>query len=171
MLGDIIIYRQASAGGGSGSRAMIAAASAATIYAGEPIMIVAGASAVIPNLSSNLLTVPSPFVPYSVAGTGLLGIAQTTATNTSSAAGVVDYVPATSGTVYLINAKTSSSINTQAKYDALVGARVLIDLTAGVYTMLTTDSALNGCVIQPLNVFKFPGKIAFLFVDGVSALM
>lgn len=168
-LGDITIYRQASAGGGAGSRRMNTAASAGVISAGEPVMFVAGGTSVLPNLSTNLTTIPSPFVPYSVTGTGVMGIAQTTATNTSTAAGFVEYVPATSGTVWLINANNTANVNTQAKYDALVGHRVLIDLTSGAYTLLTSDSALNGCQIQPLDVFKFPGKIAFTFFDGVSA--
>ncbi len=166
-LGDIVIYRQASAGGGAGSRPMIARASAAQIQAGEPITIVAGATAVVPNQVNNLLVIaPSP---YSMTGTGLLGIAQTTATNTATLPGYVEYVPTGSGTVWLINAKTSSEVDTQAEYDALVGHRVLIDLTAGVYTMLTSDSAANGCIIQPLDVVKFPGKVAFTFVDEISA--
>ena len=35
--------------------------------------------------------------------------------------------------------------------------------------MLLADSALNGCVIVPLDVVKFPGKVAFRFRDGVTA--
>lgn len=171
MLGDIVIYQQASAQGGRGSRSITVVASAGVINAGEPVLIVAGASAVVPNQATNLLTVPSPFVPYSVTGTGLLGIAETTSNNTASLAGTVNYVPVTSETVYLITANSAGAVSTQALYDALVGKRVLIDLTAGTYTMLNTDSPLNGCIIQPLNVFKFPGKIAFSFVDGVSAMM
>lgn len=167
-LGDIIVYRQTNSGGGSGSFPFIAAASAAAIQAGEPVYIVAGASAVLPNQSNNLVLETSPYVPLSTTGTALLGIAETTATNTSTTAGDVYVIPADSNTVFLINAKTSANVNTQAKYDALVGARVLMDLTTGTYTLLTTDSALNGFVIQPLNIFKFPGKIAFSVRQGVS---
>lgn len=169
-LGDITIYKQASATGGRGSQSISVAPSAGLILPGEPVLIIAGATSVLPNLSTNLLTIPSPFVPYSVTGTGLLGIAQTTSTNTATLAGSVDFVPVTSETVYLINANSSFLVNTQAKYDALVGHRVLIDLTTGTYTMLVSDSALNGSIIRPLNVFKFPGKIAFSFTDAVSAV-
>lgn len=170
MLGDITVYKQHCSGGGSGSRLFTAAASAGVILAGEPIYLVAGASAVLPNQSNNLVTIPSPFVSYGVTGTGILGIAETTATNTSTVAGQVLFVPANEDTIFIINAKTSASVNTQAKYDALVGARVLMDLTSGVYTLLTTDSALNGFVIQPLDIFKFPGKIAFSIREAASAL-
>lgn len=171
MLGDITIYKQDSTNGGRGSQSITVIASVGLINPGEPVLIVAGASAVLPNQATNLLTLPSPFVPYSVTGTGLLGIAETISTNTSSTAGSVDFLPVTSGTVYLINANSSAAVATQALYDALVGHRVLIDLTSGSYTMLATDSALNGSIIRPLNVFKFPNKIAFSFVDGVSAML
>jgi len=171
MLGDIIIYQQSSTQGGRGSRRVNVVASAAVIYAGEPVMMVAGASAVLPNQATNLLTVSSPFVSYGVTGTGLLGIAETTSTNTASVAGYVDYVPVDSKTTYLLNLIAASSAvgKTQAAYDAVVGRRVLIDLTAGTYTALTADSALNGAIVQPLDVFKFPNKIAVIFRDGVSA--
>lgn len=170
MLGDITIYQQSSAQGGSGSRRFNVGASATVINAGEPVTLVAGATAVIP-AATNLITVPSPFVPYSVSGTGLVGIAETTSTNTASLAGYVDVLPVSSKTTYLITSNSALAVSTQAKYDALVGHRVLIDLTAGSYTMLLSDSALNGCIIVPLDVVKFPGKIAFAFVDGVSAFM
>jgi len=172
-LGDITIYKQSSAQGGRGSQSITVVASAGVINAGEPVLIVAGASAVLPNVATNLLTVPSPFVPYSVTGTGLLGIAETNSTNTSSLAGSVDFVPVDSKTVYLIkiNAAASANVVTQASYNAIVGHRVLIDLTTGSYTLLATDSALNGCIVRPLNIVEHPGSVAFSFVDGVSALM
>ena len=168
-LGDITIYRQSSAQGGTGSRPFRVAASATLINAGEPVTMVAGASVVIP-AATNLITIPSPYVRYSVSGTGLVGVAETTSTNTASAVGYVDVTLADPKTIYLITANSSTLVNTQAKYDALVGHRVLVDLTGGSYTGLVADSALNGCLIQPLDVVKFPGKVAFSFLEGVSAL-
>lgn len=153
---------------GRGSRKFNVAPSANVINPGEPVVMVAGASAVVKG-STNLITLPTPYIPYSFAGTGLVGIAQTTSTNTTTAYGSVDVLPVSSGTTYLINANSSAAVATQALYDALVGHRVLIDLTSGTYTLLTSDSALNGCIILPLDVQKYPEKIAFAFVDGVSA--
>jgi len=170
MLGDITIYQQPSAQGGRGSRRFNVAPSSVIINPGEPVTLLAGSSTVIVGVN-NLITVPSPFVPYSVSGTGLVGIAETTSTNTSTLAGYVDIVPATSNTTFIASASSVVTITTQAQYDALVGHRVLLDLSGGKYTVLGTDSALNGLVIMPLDIFKAPGKIAFAFVDGVSALM
>lgn len=175
MLGDIVIYKQSSVQGGRGSQSMTVAASAVLINAGEPVLLVAGASACIPGTGS-MTTIPSAFVPYSVSGTGFLGVAETTSTNTASLAGSVEVVPANSQTTYLINAQTPSLINTQAKYDALVGARVLITTvsptaTGAIYQAQLTDSALNGFTVRPLDIFKFPNKVALSPLDGISAAM
>lgn len=174
-LGDITIYRQSSAQGGRGSNSMPVMASAFVIQPGEPLMIVAGASAAIPGAQgATLLAVASPYVPVTVAGMGFLGVTQTTATNTASLAGSVDYVPTTSQTTFLINAQTPSLINTQAKYDALVNARVLINATSQtatsvVYTCALADSAQNGFLVRPLDIFKFPNKVAISPRDSISA--
>ena len=173
MIGDITIYQQGSAQGGRGTRRINVAATASIINPGEPVFIVAGASAAVYNQTSNLITVTSPYVPYATTGTGLLGIAETKSTNTASLAGYVDYVPATSTITWLCVAQTPSLINTQAKYDALVGARVLLNVnTPGIseqYTMLLTDSALNGFIVQPLDIFKYPNMVAFIVRDEVTS--
>jgi hypothetical protein len=168
MLGDITIYQQSSAQGGSGSRRFNTAAAATLINAGEPVVMVAGATAVIGG-ATNLITIPSPYVPYTITGTGVVGVAETTSTNTASLAGNVNVTLANPSTVFLITANSATLVNTQAKYDALVGHRVLIDLTAGVYTALLADSALNGCLVQPLDVIKNPGKVAFTFISDTYA--
>jgi hypothetical protein len=167
-LGDIVIYQQASSQGGAGSRRFNVAASAAVINAGEPIALVAGSSTVIV-AATNFTTITSPFVSYTVTGTGFLGIAETSSTNTASTAGKIDVMLANPGTVYLVTANSATTVSTQTKYDALVGKRVLLDLTSGSYTSLVTDSALNGFVIQPLEIAKYPGKIALTAVQDIYA--
>lgn len=171
LLGDIVVFRQSSAGGGAGSKVFNAASSATVINAGEPVVIVAGASTVIPNGAVTLITVASPYVPFSVSGTGLVGIAETS--TVASTAGTIQVLMVNSDTEFLINATTPSLINTQAKYDALVGARVLINatspaVTGWTYTMALTDSALNGFVVRPLDIVKFPSKVAFMILNTVG---
>jgi len=177
MLGDIVIYHQESFGGGRGSRRMMAAASAATILAGEPVVIVAGASTVVPNQSATLLTQASPYVPYNVTGTGFVGIAQTS--TTASTAGGFDVAPANTGVTYLVTATTPSLISTQSKYDALVGARVVlyaspvgttVSSSGFQYYCNLTDSALNGFIVRPLDIYKFPNKVAVSPVAGIIAV-
>lgn len=98
-----------------------------------------------------------------------------TSTETASAAGYVDVMPLVMGQVFLGNPNVAATWDTQAKYDALVSDRVLIDLasgnlSAGAYTLLASDSATSGIVIAPLDISKFPGKIAFSVRGGVSNL-
>ena len=102
-----------------------------------------------------------------------------TSTETDTAAGIVDIMPIVPGAIYLINAKVAatfgvSSTPVQSTYDALVGKRVLLDLAsgyaAGTYTILASDSATSGVVIAPLDVTKYPGKVAFQFRAGLSDL-
>jgi hypothetical protein len=158
-LGDITILEQGSTNG-RGSRVCNVAAGATTINAGEPVARALGA-ATVTAMATNKPVVATDF---------LVGIAMTTSTQTASAAGTVEVFPINNGTTYLIAPKVAATFDTQDEYDALVGDRVLIDLTTGVYTILATDGATSGCVIQPLEVAKYPGKVAFAFRAGVSDL-
>ncbi len=169
--GDFIIRAEPSAQGGRGARAYNVA-SGTPIYAGEPVQVVALGntlgSVVVPALTNT----PDASVHLYV------GIAATNSTNTASAAGSVDVIPLTSAHTWLGNPDVAASWDTQAEYNALVGARVLIKNsvtvtatpTSGTYTVLASDSANNGCVVVPLNIFKTPGKVAFAFRDSSGYL-
>jgi hypothetical protein len=142
-----------------GSRKYKVAASATTIKAGEPVSktvtFVSGA-----NLSTAVI--PAIDGSWNVGTTYAVGIAATTSTNTSTAAGTVEVIPAVPGVVYLCSPLTSSLFDTQAEYDALVGRRVCFDLTSSTYTIdTTTGNNGNGLVIEPLDISKHPGKVAF----------
>lgn len=156
-LGDIIEL-EASSMTSRGSRRYNVAAGATAILAGEPVARALGA-----------VSVTAAATDTPVVGTDYYaGIAQTNSTQTASVAGVVDVLPLSSGTTYLIKPKVAASFDTQAEYDALVGKRVLIDLTTGSYTLLATDSANNGCIIMPLDIAKYPGKVAFALRQAAS---
>lgn len=108
---------------------------------------------------------------WPVVGTGYVaGIAQNASTQTASAAGVVDVTPVGPDDILLCAPNVAASWDTQAEYDALVGARVLLDLTGGLYTVLATDGATNGCVVQPLDIQKYPGLVAFSIRAGANFL-
>lgn len=151
--GDITILDQ-SAMQGQGSLTFIVAANTTAINAGEPVSCPLGAvQAAIPMATNNPV----------VATIFMAGVASTAGTQTASAAGTVTCYPINGGTVFLIAPKVAATWATQALYDALVGSRVLLDLTAGVYTILAADGATSGCVIRPLDISKYPGKVAFSF--------
>jgi len=160
MLGDIQIYDE-GAFGYPGDVEYAVAASATLINAGEPVLKALG------NTTGEVVSPMASNEP--VVGTNYLaGIAATTSTNTASAAGTVKVTKLVPGLTYLIAPKVAATWDTQAEYDALVGARVRMDLTAGTYTILAADNSTYGCVVEPLDVSKYPGKVRFSFRNGVS---
>jgi hypothetical protein len=156
-LGDIIILEQNSMTA-RGARRYNVAAGATAILAGEPVARALGATSV---------TAAATNTPV-VATDYYAGIAMTSSTQTASANGVVDVMPLSNGITYLIKPKVTTTWDTQAEYNDLVGKRVVLDLTTGSYTILATDSANNGCVIMPLDIAKYPGMVAFAFRGAVS---
>lgn len=145
-----------------GSKECNVAAGATTIYPGEPVAKTLGG-----------VTVTAAADATPVVGTDYFeGIATDKSTQTATAAGKVSVMPLLPGTIYLIDAKSAADVDTQAEYDALVGKRLVLDLTSGKYTIDTTagDGATNGCVVQALDIKAFPGKVAFSFRNGVSVL-
>jgi hypothetical protein len=78
------------------------------------------------------------------------GLAKDTSTDTAAAAGVVNVFMPFPGLIYEGFAKTSTAADTQAEIDALVGKRVVFDLTSTDWTVDTAaaDGATNGVVIM-----------------------
>ena len=154
-VGDITIIEQASMMG-RGARLYNVALNTTVINAGEPVARALGA-VVVTAMSTN----------KPVAGTDyLVGIAATTSTQTATAAGIVYVYPLTEQMTYLIKPNDTTAWDTQAEYDALVGQDVLIDLTSNSYTILASNGSTYGCVIQPLDIVKYPGRVAFAFRAG-----
>ena len=122
------------------------------IKAGELVTKVAGVAGVIAAATN------APTTTLRV-----VGVAASTSTETASADGFVTVIPALSGQVFMIAPAVAATFNTQAKYNALCGARVLIDNTAGVYSILAADGASNGCIIEYIDIAINPGMVAFSF--------
>lgn len=162
-IGDVTIYKD-GAFSPIGARRYVVAKSATTIKPGEPV-----AKTVTFVSGANLSTAVSPAVTLSpLSSLPIIGIAAgpgTASTNTATAAGVVDVIPCVSGIIYLCAPKTSTLWDTQAEYDALVGTRVLFDLTSSTYTITTSagggGTSVSGLVVEPLDIAKYPGKVAF----------
>jgi len=157
-LNDIVIYSEGAFGYPGDRNFAVASGAAASINAGEPVSKALGATVVA------ALATSKPVV-----GTDYMaGIASTISTDTATAAGTVSVTKLVDGDSYLISPKVASTWNTQAKYDALVGARVTFDLTAGTYTINSTDGSGNGLVVEPLDIVKVPGKVRFSISSGVA---
>lgn len=163
-IGDFVVQESSSANGGRGSRTYNVATGSTVINPGEPVVRSLGAAVVTRMYGSGATGTAAPAV-----GTDyVVGIAQTTSSNTTSVAGTVQVLPLNSGVTFLANPNSAAAFDTQAEYDALVGDRVLVDLTSGAYTVLGSDSANNGLVIMPLDVAKYPGKVAVAFRAALS---
>lgn len=162
MLGDITIYTEGSGSLGDTMLLPVASGTAAQkIKAGEPVSATLGGTGrTATALATNLPT------SGSLANT-IAGIATTTSTDTVASAGTVRIMKVVPSMTFLISPNVAASWDTQAEYDALVGHRVLIDLTGtaaagtATYTILASDNAANGCIIEDLDISKFPGKVRF----------
>ncbi len=159
-LGDITILEQSSTEGGRGGRRYNVGLGATAINAGEPVARALGATSVTACATSAGV----------VSTDYIVGIATTTSTQTATANGVVNVIPLQNTTTYLIAPKTAATWNTQTKYDDLVGKRMTIDLTSSSYTLNATDNSSNACVVMPLDIAKYPGKVAIAFRTAVSDL-
>lgn len=158
-LGDITLYSDAAFGYPGDDVYNVASGTTASIPAGTPVAFTLGGA-----------TVAAGTTNKPVVATDYFGISQSTSTETATAAGVVRVVKFTIGVSWLIAPKVAATFDTQAEYDVLVGDRVLLDLTAGVWTILAADGATSGCVILPLDIAKYPGKVRFAFRNGVNYL-
>lgn len=130
----------------------VASGTTASINAGEPVQKAAGA-AYVAQAATNFPTTTLRQV----------GIAMSNSTETTTASGVVDVIPTRNGQLWLIAPKVAATWNTQAKYNALIGSRVLIDYTSSTFTILASDGASNGCIIEYLDIAKYPGLVCFSF--------
>ncbi len=152
-IGDIVILEQNSLAG-RGASTFNVGAGATTINPGEPVMYGTGGNVTVQAAGNNFPVNSSDY---------FVGIASTTSTQTSGTAGTVGVYITDSRTIWLIKAKVATSWDTQAEYDALVGKSVLIDLTSGAYTLLATNAPINGVIVAPLDVNKYPGRVAIQF--------
>lgn len=166
-LGNIRLFENDQFGA-IGSRRYQTQANTTVINPGEPVSRALG---------SNYVTAMATNKP--VAGTDyLVGIASgpKVSTQTTTADGIVDVIPLTPNQIWGIAPKVAATwgIGTgtavvQATYNALVGTRVLIDLTSGVYTLLAADSANNGCIVENLDITKVPNTVAFSFRAQINS--
>jgi hypothetical protein len=131
--------------------------SVSRILPGEPVTKVAGAAGVLAAATNAPTTTLR-----------IVGIAATTSNETASVDGTVDCIPAASQDLWLITPKVAATWATQALYNALVGSRVLIDNTTGVYTLLAVDGASNGCIVEYIDISRYPGKVAVSFSPLVN---
>lgn len=161
-MGDIEILVNAPFGVPGSRKHAVAAGAVASIKAGQLVLKALGSPSVIAWDASN--------TAKPVVGTDYIaGLSASTSTDTAAAVGTVEILPILPGMILLANPAVAATWNTQAEYDALVGDRVLLNTAAdGTQTILASDSATSGLVIEPLDVTKYPGKVAFSVRSGAN---
>ena len=123
---------------------VVASGGAATIAPGTPAKIVTADGSVAG------ATIPMVDADGIVTGQRFTGLAKSLSTDTASAAGIVDTWCPVPGILYRGFAKSAAAADTQAEINALMGKKVIFDLTAGDWTVDTaaTDALVNCVVIQ-----------------------
>lgn len=118
-------------------RRIVASGAAATINPGEPTK--EGSSGAVAIMADGDGTTSQRFS----------GVAKTVSTDTVAAAGEVYTFLPLPGILYSGKAKSTTAADTQAEIDALMGKRVVFDLTSTSWTIDTAagDSATNGVII------------------------
>lgn len=164
-LGDVNLFDDVSYPGDT--QYNVAAGTVASIKAGEFVLKDPGA------IAATAWTVNSATKP--VVGTDFIaGLATTTSTETAAAAGTVRVAKLVAGISFLVNPLVAATWNTQAKYDALVGKRVLWNVAnngiGSAQTLLASDGATFGFVVLPLEIAKFPAKVRIAFRTGLDYL-
>lgn len=148
-----------------GSKKFYVSSGVTTINPGEPVGFKA--------LGANSYVIPLATSTPVVGTDYFVGIAASTATSSTTSSQLIDVYPFVKGAQYLISPNVAAtyglgSTPVQATYNSLVGSRVTFNLTNGVYTINSTDSANNGLVVEYIDVTKASGKVAFSVRDSVQ---
>lgn len=165
-LGDLTLASDpTNAAGGSRPFQVVSGGSPPAINAGEPVSKVLGSQYVI--IMPNAKPV--------VADANTVGVSMTTSSETSSSDGTVQVIPIDPRVIWSITPQTAATYGVgattnQTTYNALVGARVVFQVTSGTWKILSTDSSGNGLVIEASDVTKNLGKVNFSFRAANSYL-
>lgn len=158
-LGDITLFSDpTNVAGGSRPYQVVSGGSPPAVNAGEPVSKVLGSQYVI--IMPNAKPV--------VADANTVGVSATTSSETSTADGTVQVIPIDPRVVWSISPQTAATYGVgttpnQTMYNALVGARVVFQVTTGTWKILSTDSSGNGLVIEASDVSRNLGKVNFSF--------
>lgn len=102
------------------------------------------------------------------------GFAMSTSTETTTATGFVEVFYLDPATIYYGVPATPANFGltqgslSQATYNLQVGKRVLIQVSNGVFTVLSTDGSNNGLVVEYADVTTTNGKVAFSLRGGLA---
>lgn len=144
---------------------LVAPGTTSSINAGEFVIKTPGAAKYGAAFTASSSTQPTVGSDY------IAGFAMSTSTETTTATGFVEVMEISSTQVFLANPATAANYGltvgslSQSLYNAQVGKRVLIQVSSGVFTVLSTDNwtvagGKNGIIVEYIDITTFPGKVA-----------
>jgi len=162
MLGDIQVLGNGAFGYAGDEEYQVNSGTTASIAAGEPVAKALG------QRYAALATTGTPIVATDY----YAGFASSASTETATAKGTVHVTKLVPGVIYIGAVDDTTLITTQALYDAYVGKRTIFTVTSLKFLIDLTDAdnADGGLVVEPLDVKKYPGKVAFSVRRAVSYL-
>lgn len=173
-VGDITAYDPQGVFARGTKTYLVAKNWATTINAGEPVSkidfpcnYVVGTPNSQPAVAANVTLLNPP-------SNSVVGISATASNQISTADGTVTVWPINVGEIWLGNPTTTSpffgggAVNSQTAYNSVVGQAVTLQSLAGVWTVNSTHAGANGCIIEYIDITKYPGKVAFSFKPGLS---
>lgn len=168
---DVIVAGEPAFGYPGDTSFIVASGTTASINVGEFVLSLAGGSQGLGAVQTAAAWTNSSSLP-AVGTNYVLGVATSASNETASVAGTVKVQKFVTGMSYLVNPDVAATWNTQAKYDALVGSRVLLKSagSGGAQTLLAADSANNGFVVLPMDITTNPGKVLVTLRNGLNYL-
>lgn len=165
---DFILQYPVANGSNRTAQFLVAPGTTSSINTGEFATKALGGATYAKAFTASQALQPSVGTDY------LAGFAMSTSTETTTATGFVEIFYLDPATIYYGNPKTAANFGltagslSQATYNAQVGKRVLIDVTTGVMTVLSTDNVNNGLVVEYIDVTTSNGKVAFSLRGGLA---
>lgn len=123
---------------------VVGSGSVQSIAAGDPTLLADATGA-----ATGKVKIAADGDPTNADGHRFTGFAKSDSTDTAAADGYAYVWMPLPGIIYSGKAKTSTTADTQAEVDALMGKRVVLDLTSTTWSVdaAATDAAANGIVI------------------------
>lgn len=163
------------------------AATVPTILSGEVVSKTLGSGSFVTAMASGTGAQFYPQIQGSPAAVSIVGIAASTSTEATSGNingrvsvtpidEPITYLASTLATAQFFGNPSSGAALQQQQYDTLVGSRVTLDRIGGVgasqlggtYYIKATDNTGNGCIVEELDIVRFPGKVRFSFRNALS---
>lgn len=165
-IGDISIYR--GAGLLYSVEKPVASGTSASIQPGTPTTVAGATGSVTGTVA--LSVDGDPTTVGTATNTHFAGLAKSASTETAAAAGTVQVWSPIPGILYKAKAKSAAAADTAAEIRALANKRVILDLTATVWTVDTaaTDAITNGVIIEGGD--PFTSSVYFTISPNVTFL-